>query len=90
MAFSFPWIYRSDTVKVDQVSSLHPFPVPHGQLHFYLEFYEGEYRTSNPLLIRITSDHLFAFDQYIHNLEFVYYEDETLDSMHVTVDDLPC
>jgi hypothetical protein len=77
----------SDSVQVDHVTELLPMPVPHGQLRYYMELKESEQEPGGSLWIRITSDHLYAFDHYIHNVEYNYFGDDRIDSMHAAIDD---
>ena len=78
----------SDSVQVDHITELLPMPVPHGQLRYCMELISSEEDPEGgSLWIRITSDHLDAFDQTIHNVEYHYYGDDRVDSMHVAIDD---
>lgn len=77
----------SDSVYVSGITDLLPLPVPRGQLRFYLEMKNDGQQEITPLWIAITSDSLFAFDRYIRNIEFAYYGDAQLDSMHGALND---
>lgn len=85
--FYFSLDIWSDSVFVNGITPLLPMSVPHGQVRFFLEMKRSGADEETPLWITITSDHLYTFDQYIHNILFSYYGDERIDSMHASIND---
>ncbi len=85
--FFFSLDIWSDSVYVNGITALLPLTVPHGQVRFYLEMKGDGTEEEMPLWINITSDHLYTFDRYIRDIEFGYYGDAQIDSMHVGLND---